>query len=132
MANSTTGTASFEFIPAKKLMIFLVEEDKHSHEPMSLAILRLIREGGLAGATVIKAVEGFGARRIIHTSVTEISSLNLPITIEAIDLPEKIDEIIPQIADVVTSGLVEVSRTFILRPRSTGDKGESTQGEKPC
>lgn len=113
-------------------MIFLVEEDKHSHEPMSLAILRLIREGGLTGATVIKAVEGFGARRIIHTSKTEISSLNLPVTIEAIDLPEKIDEIIPQIADVVTSGLVEVSRTFILRPRSTGDKGESTQGEKPC
>lgn len=132
MADPTTGPASFEFIPAKKLKVYLVEEDMHSHEPMSLAILRLLQEGEIESATVFKAVEGFGEGRVIHTDKTEISSLNLPVIIEATDVPEKIEAIIEQIGGLMTSGLVEVSWTSILRPLSNREDGLSSQGEQPC
>ncbi|MBK9315087.1 MAG: DUF190 domain-containing protein [Acidobacteria bacterium] len=132
MAHLTTDTASFEFIPAKKLKVYLVEEDMHSREPMSLAILHLLQEGEIESATVFKAIEGFGEGRVIHTDKTEISSLNLPVTIEATDVPEKIESIIEQIGGLMTSGLVEVSRTFILRPLSNREDRPSSQGEQPC
>ena len=118
MNELSTLPASPELVPAKKLKVFVVEEDKRGHEPLYLAILHLLHNSGIAGATVFKATEGFGKRRILHSNKTEIASLNMPVTIEATDTPEKIDAIILQIAGLVTSGLVEVSRTFILRSQS--------------
>ncbi len=132
MTELSTTPAALELIPAKKLKVFVVEEDKLDHEPLYLAILHLLHDAGIAGATVFKATEGFGERRVIHTNKIEVSSLNLPVTIEAADTPEKIDAIIPQIAALVTSGLVEVSRTFILRSQSHQAAAEAPQGGEQC
>jgi uncharacterized protein len=107
MSGLSTMQALPELIPAKKLKVFVVEEDKRGHKPLYLAILDLLHDAGIAGATVFKAVEGFGERRVIHSNKTEISSLNMPVTIEATDTPEKIDTIIPQIVGLMTSGLSE-------------------------
>jgi PII-like signaling protein len=105
-----------KLLPAKKLKVFIVEEDRYQRQPLFQATLQLLHDAGIAGATVIKHDEGFGERREIHTTKLEIPSMNLPLTIEAVDTPEKIDAITPQIAAMVTSGLVEVSRTMMLRP----------------
>ncbi len=121
-----------ELIPAKKLKIFLVEEDRRGHEPLHLAILHLLHDAGIAGATVFKATQGFGERRLIHSTRNEISSLSMPVTIEATDLAGKIDAIIPQLTGFMTSGLVEVSRTFILHLQSDQAAAGSPQGEKQC
>jgi PII-like signaling protein len=124
-----TKPTLLELLPGKKLKIFIVEEDQHQHQPLFQAILQRLRDAGIAGATVIKHDEGFGERRERHTTRMEIPGLNLPLTIEAIDMPEKIEAITPQIAVMVTSGLVEVSRTTMLRP-AVNDP--STQGGAPC
>lgn len=118
-----------ELLSAKKLKVFIVEEDRHQHQPLFQAILQMLQDAGIAGATMIKHDEGFGERRQLHTTRMEIPSLNLPLTIEAIDTPEKIEAITPQIAALVTSGLVEVSRTTMLRPAVNNP---STQGGTPC
>lgn len=118
-----------ELLPAKKLKVFIVEEDRHQRQPLSQAILRLLHDAGISGAIMIRHDEGFGERREIHTTRLEIPSFNLPLTIEAVDTPEKIDAITPQIAALVTSGLVEVSRTMMLRPPLNTP---STQGGTQC
>src|SRR5215468_7299263 len=102
-------TTYYEAIQGKKLKIFLVEEDKGSHEPLYMTILRLLHDAGVAGATMFRGNEGFGERLAIHTDKLEVMSFNLPVTIEATDTPEKIDEVVPRIAELLTSGIVEVS-----------------------
>jgi uncharacterized protein len=111
-------TTSHEAVPGRKLKVFLVEEDKGQHEPLYLTILHLLHDAGIAGATVFRGVEGFGERRVIHTTRIEVSSFSLPITIEATDAPEKIDAVAPRIAELLSSGLIEISRTVILRAAS--------------
>jgi uncharacterized protein len=108
-------TTLHEATPGKKLKVFLVEEDKSHHEPLYMTILRLLHDAGVVGATMFRGTEGFGERRVIHTDKLEVMSFSLPITIEATDTPEKIDAVAPRIAELLTSGLVEVSRTSILR-----------------
>jgi hypothetical protein len=112
-----------EAVPAKKLKVFLVEEDTRQHESLYLTILHLLRDAGIAGATVFRGTEGFGERRVIHTTKIEVLSYSLPITIEATDTPEKIDAVVSSVAALLGSGLIEVSRTTILRPASNITKG---------
>ncbi len=121
-----------EAILGKKLKVFLVEEDKSHHEPLYMTILHLLHDAGVAGATVFRGTEGFGERRIIHTDKLEVMSFSLPITIEATDTPEKIDEVTPRIAELLTSGLVEVSHTFILQQGSGGAPSSPSQGGDTC
>jgi len=121
-----------EAIPGKKLKVFLVEEDKSHHEPLYMTILRLLHDMGVVGATVFRGTEGFGERRAIHTDKLEVMSFSLPITIEATDAPEKIDEVAPLIADLLTSGLVEVSRTFILHQGLGEASNSPLQGGDTC
>ncbi|HZS07551.1 MAG TPA: DUF190 domain-containing protein [Blastocatellia bacterium] len=111
-------TPPYEAVPGRKLKVFLVEEDKGRHEPLYQTIFHLLHDAGIAGATVFRGVEGFGERRVVHTTRIEISSFSLPITIEATDTPEKIDAVAPRIAALLSSGLIEVSRTVMLRPAS--------------
>lgn len=133
MNEPSTSPMTSELIPAKKLKVFMVEEDSHDHEPLHLKILHLLRDAGIAGATVFKATQGFGERRVIHSTMSDISSMSMPITIEATDLPAKIDAIIPRISELMVSGLVEVSRTFILHtPGSNQDTVASSKGEESC
>jgi hypothetical protein len=122
-------TTLHETTPGKKLKVFLVEEDEGDHESLYMTILRLLHDAGIAGATVFRGTEGFGERRVIHTAKLEVMSFSLPITIEASDMPEKIDAIAPRVAEILTSGLVEVSRTFILRP---GSVHSPLQGGNAC
>ena len=123
-------TESQETIPGKKLKVFIVEEDKDLRGPLYQTICRMLDDAGIAGATVFRGVEGFGERRVVHTAKQEISSLNLPVTIEATDTPEKIDAVAYRIAELLSSGLVEVSRTTILRTTASTKPAESLPGGK--
>lgn len=118
-------------IPAKKLTVFLVEEDAHHHERLYLAVLRRLREAGIAGATVCRGVEGFGERRVIHSAKVEVLSYSLPIIIEASDEPGKIEAVLPGIAALLDSGLIEVSRTMMRQPAS-GSPAEGLPGGERC
>ena len=109
--------------PGKHLRIFIGESDRWQHRSLADAILEMLRSEGLAGATVTRGIAGFGAHSRIHTAHILRLSEDLPIVIEAIDLPERIDKVIPKLDEMVTEGLVVVSDVEVLLYRHRDGDG---------
>lgn len=101
---------------AVKVSLYLSDGAKHHHVPVYTTILDFLFHGGIAGATVVKGVAGFGAEHRMHSAhILEISD-NLPIKIEFIETREKVDAILPELAKMIGSGLIEVQETAIIVP----------------
>src|SRR4029078_11012615 len=90
----------------KLLRIFIGESDKHGRHPLYQAIVEMLREEGMAGATVLRGVEGFGANSHLHTARILRLSEDLPIVIEVADRAERIEAIMPKLDEMVGEGLV--------------------------
>lgn len=104
------------------LRIFIGESDKHEGKPLYEWIVRKAKEQGLAGATVIRAIEGFGANSRIHTAkLVELSS-DLPIIVEIVDELEKIEAFMAIIDSVMKEGLATVEKVHIRIYRSAPAK----------
>jgi len=95
------------------LRIFIGESDKHEHIPLYEWIVRQAREFGLAGATVIRGVYGFGPTSRIHSVKILRLSEDLPIIIEIVDSIEKIDAFWPLIKDVIPEGLATIEKVQV-------------------
>lgn len=95
------------------LRIFIGESDKKEGLPLYSWIVRRAKQEGLAGATVIRAIEGFGATSHIHTARILQLSTDLPIIVEIIDTQEKIDKFLPIIDEAVTNGLTTLENVKI-------------------
>lgn len=104
----------------KLLRIFIGESDKWEGKPLYEAIVQLARRQGLAGATVIKGFEGFGAHSRMHTAKLLRLSEDLPIVIEIIDTEEQIEKILPHLDEMVKEGLVTLERVNVIMYRSNG------------
>ena len=100
------------------LRIFIGESDRYHGTPLYEWILRSARENGLAGATVLRGLEGFGAHSRIHSSKILRLSDDLPIIIEIVDTLEKIDKFIPIIDEAIEEGLATVEKVDIRFYRS--------------
>lgn len=100
------------------LRIFIGESDKYKGLPLYEWILRRAREMGLAGCTVIRGLEGFGAHSRIHTAKILRLSEDLPIVIEVVDRLEKIENFIPQIDQAIKEGLATIEKVQIRFYRS--------------
>lgn len=107
------------------LRIFIGESDKHEGKPLYEWIVLKAREHGLAGATVLRGMMGFGAHSRLHTFKIERLSLDLPIVIEVIDAREKLEAFLTLIDDNVTEGLATVEKVDVRLYRS----GKSGTGE---
>jgi PII-like signaling protein len=105
----------------KLLRLFIGESDTWHGRPLYQAIVERVRAEGLAGATVIRGIEGFGADSRLHTSRILRLSEDLPIVIEIVDTEEQIDRIVPLLDEMVTEGLVTVERVRVISYRSSGD-----------
>lgn len=90
----------------KLLRIFIEESDKHEGLPLYEWIVKKAREMNLAGATVLRGLEGFGEHKHLHTANILRLSLNLPIIIEIVDTEDKIDKFLEIIDPEMKSGLV--------------------------
>ena len=90
---------------AELLRIFVGESDHHAGQPLHAVIVRRAREFGLAGATVLRGLAGFGAHSRIHTAKILRLSSDLPIVIEIVDTHEKIARFLPLIDDAISEGL---------------------------
>ena len=102
----------------KLLRIFIGESDKHGRTPLYQAIVEMLREEGLAGATVLRGIEGFGANSHLHTARILRLSEDLPIVIEVADTAERIQSIMPRIDEMVTEGLVTLERVEVVSYRA--------------
>lgn len=106
----------------KLLRIFVGENDKYDGTPLYEWIVRKAREGGLAGATVLRGLEGFGAHSRLHTAKILRLSSDLPIVIEIVDTEDKIEAFLPVIDSAVEEGLATVEKVEVRFYRSGKSK----------
>ncbi|GAB2941868.1 DUF190 domain-containing protein [Nonomuraea fastidiosa] len=100
---------------AVRLTILIGEDDHYEHRPLCGEIVRRAHAAGLAGASVFRGVEGFGASSLIHTSRILSLSEDLPIAIVIVDAAEKIDDFVTQLDELVTEGLVIMDEVEVHR-----------------
>ena len=101
----------------KLLRIFLGESDTWHGKPLYEAIVQLARKEGLAGATVLRGIEGFGADSRLHTSRILRLSEDLPVVIEIVDTEENIDRVLPQLDEMVGEGMLTLERVHVIAYR---------------
>lgn len=103
------------------MRIFVGEGDRHHHRPLYEALVELLWREGLAGATVLRGVSGFGARRAFHTAKLLELSADLPVIVEVIDARERIDAVLPRLEELMGGGLITLHRLDAVRlPGGTG------------
>lgn len=103
------------------LRIFIGEGDKKDGVPLYEWIVRKVKENGIAGATVLRGIEGFGAHSRIHAAKLLDLSIDLPIVIEIVDSLEKIEAFMPLVDEAIKEGLVTLEKVQIRLYRA-GDK----------
>lgn len=96
------------------LRIFIGESDRHQGKALYEAIVLAAREHGLAGATVFRGMEGFGAHSRIHTTRILRLSEDLPIVVEIVDTEEKIQAFLPVLDGMVHEGLATVEKATVI------------------
>jgi PII-like signaling protein len=97
----------------KLLRIFIGESDRHENMPLFEWIVQKAREQGIAGATVLRGLEGYGARSLLHTTKVLRLSSDLPVIIEIVDTAEKIEAFLPQIDEAIGEGLATVEKVEV-------------------
>jgi hypothetical protein len=99
----------------KRLTIFIGESDRHGHTPLATEIVHRAHAAGLAGASVFRGIEGYGASNHIHTTRLLSLSDDLPIAITIVDTDERIAAFLPQLDELVTNGLVIVEDVDVVK-----------------
>ena len=106
------------------LRIFISEADQINGKPAYEAIVNMLRAEKIAGATVIRGIEGFGAKSHIHKTSVIALSQNLPIIIEVIDSKKNIDWVLPKIDEMMNDGLVTMENVRVLKYEQQQKNGE--------
>jgi hypothetical protein len=100
---------------AKRLTVYVGEADRWHHTPMHTEIVHRAHAAGLAGATVFRGVEGFGAGNHLHTTRLLSLSEDLPVAVVLVDSAERVDAFLPQLDELQIEGLVVVEDVTVLR-----------------
>jgi PII-like signaling protein len=103
--------------PALLARIYIGEADRHEGHPLYEAIVQFLRERGVAGATVFRGIEGYGANARLHTTRLLRLSEDLPILIEVVDREDRLREVLPELDALVTDGLVTLERVEVIAYR---------------
>ena len=100
---------------AKRVTIFIGESDRWHHQALHTAIVEMLRKEGLAGATVVKGVEGFGKNSRIHTASILRLSEDLPVILTFVDKSERVEAVMPLIDEMMGGGLVTVEDVHVRK-----------------
>jgi len=109
----------------KLLRVFIGESDTWHGKPLYQAIVERARQQGLAGATVVRGIEGFGASSRIHTSRILRLSEDLPVIIEIVDTAEKIAAFVAVVDEMVTEGMLTTENVEVVAYRADPGRGAS-------
>lgn len=101
------------------LRIYVGESDKQGHRQLYEVIVLKAREAGLAGATVLGGMMGFGKNSILHTAKILRLSEDLPMVIEIVDSLEKVESFLPELDAMTTDGLVTLERVRVIHYKSS-------------
>lgn len=105
------------------LRIFVDETDQWHGQALYQAIVLKAKELGLAGATVLRGMMGFGAHSRIHTSKILQLSEDLPVVIEIVDKADRIQTILPILEEMVGEGLITLEKIHVIAYRSNRGSG---------
>ncbi|MFD7341795.1 DUF190 domain-containing protein [Streptomyces violascens] len=100
---------------ALRLTIFIGESDLWHHKPVYAEIVHRAHTAGLAGASVFRGIEGFGASSLIHTQRLLSLSEDLPVAIVIVDDEERVRDFLPQLDELVAEGLVMLDDCEVIR-----------------
>jgi PII-like signaling protein len=101
--------------PAVRLTIFIGEDDIWHHKPLYHEIVRRAHVAGLAGASVLRGIEGYGASSRVHTTRLLSLSQDLPIAIVIVDQEDRVRAFLPQLDELVSEGLVIIDPVEVIR-----------------
>jgi PII-like signaling protein len=110
--------------PAKKVTIFINEDTQHHMTALHESIMTFLMHKGVSGATATRAYSGFGTHHSLHTPKIEVLAEHLPIRIEFVETPEKVDEVLPTLNEMVSDGLIEVQDTTVVKFARRSAKAE--------
>ena len=100
---------------ALRVSIFIDDDDTWHHRPLYHEIVHRAKAAGLAGASVFRGMEGFGASALIHTTRLLSLAEDLPVLIVLVDTPDRIRAFLPQLDELVQEGLVTVEEVDVIR-----------------
>ena len=100
------------------LRIFVGESDRHGHRPLYESIVLQAREAGLAGATVLRGVMGYGKHSILHTAKILRLSEDMPMIIEIVDSLDNIEKFLPVLDELIKDGLVTIEKVRVIHYRA--------------
>jgi PII-like signaling protein len=116
--------------PALRLRIYVGESDHHDGRPLYQAIVEMLRERGVAGATVLRGIEGYGAHARLHTARILRLSEDLPVVIETVDAEARLRPVLADLDALVGDGLITVEPVEVLAYRR-GTGGADRPGGSP-
>jgi PII-like signaling protein len=114
--------------PAKKVTVYVMEGQTYHGTACYTAILEYLFFRGISDATVTRGVAGFGTDHKLHTSRLVDLADQMPIKVEFIESPERVQEVLPKLTDMACHGIIEVHDTTVIRPVS----GEKSRPEPPA
>jgi PII-like signaling protein len=99
--------------------IYIGESDTWHGRPLYEAIVHLLRERGLAGATVLRGIEGFGAKQHLHSTRILSLSSDLPVLIEVVDQEDRVRAVLPELNAMVGEGLITLEKVEVIAYRGS-------------
>jgi len=108
---------------AELLRIFIGEDDRIGGHPLYRVIVEKARERGLAGATVLRGIMGFGAHSRMHYAGVLRISEDLPIVVEIVDRPDRIEAFLPELDGMIGEGLITIENVRVLAYRPGAERG---------
>ncbi|MFF1277935.1 DUF190 domain-containing protein [Streptomyces marokkonensis] len=109
---------------ALRLTVLVGENDTWQHRPLYSEIVHRAHAAGLAGASVFRGIEGFGASSLVHTSRLLSLSEDLPVAVVVVDTEERVRAFLPELDALVTDGLVLLDHCEVVRhvPGAPGEE----------
>jgi PII-like signaling protein len=107
-------TADFGGSAALRVRVYLGERDHHCGQPLYTAIVDAARKAGLGGATVLKGIEGFGSRSVVHAARVMDMSSDLPIVVEFVDAPDKIRPFVDVLKGMLDDGMMTIEPVRVI------------------